>query len=295
MVKGARPLPALSSSTPVPPIVKWAGGKRQLLSALMSSCPVTFNRYFEPFAGGAALFFALACPGSYLSDTNGDLMQLYETVRDHMDPLVERLRQIQTSYRRLSSEAQATFFYELRQRYNERTSDSIEQSALFLALNRLAFNGLYRLNGQGAFNTPYGRYKNPDLVRANALLSAHLILQHATLATADYTAMASLVRHSDFCYIDPPYVPTSKTANFTSYTVNGFGWDDQVALAQFIRDLAHRGVYVMTSNANVPAIHELYHDCHIQVVPVRRAINSDATKRSGATEVLITTYPVPSH
>ncbi len=273
-------------------IVKWAGGKRQLLPQLMASCPSQFNRYFEPFAGGAALFFAVARTESYLSDINGDLIRLYQTVRDDVDRLIQRLTQIQTTYRAMLAEERVTFFYEIRSRYNERTTDSLEQSALFVALNRLAFNGLYRLNASGAFNTPFGRYKNPDIVRADALRAAHGALQNATLVEADYRAVGDLVRPGDLVYVDPPYAPLSRTADFTSYTANGFGWDEQVALAEFVRMLARRGVYVMASNADVPEIHELYQALHIQVVPVRRAINSDATKRTGATEVIITTYPV---
>ncbi len=273
-------------------IVKWAGGKRQLLPKLLESCPPQFNRYFEPFVGGGALFFALARPGSHLSDTNGDLIRLYQTVRDHVDALIARLTQIQTTYRSLPPESQSEFFYEMRFRYNERVADAVEQSALFVALNRLAFNGLYRLNARGAFNTPFGRYKNPNISRIDPIRTAHEVLQDATLVEADYTAIADIVRASDFCYIDPPYMPVSETAKFTSYTAKGFGWDDQVALAEFIRMLQQRGVYVMASNADVPAVHELYEGLHIQVVPVHRAINRDATKRAGATEVIITTYPV---
>lgn len=273
-------------------IIKWAGGKRQLLPQLLASSPPTFSRYFEPFAGGAALFFQLGRAGSYLSDTNGDLIRLYQTVRDHIDALIARLTELQTTYRSLLPQAQSTFFYDMRTRYNARTGDALEQSALFVALNRLAFNGLYRLNSRGAFNTPFGRYKNPDIVRAEVLRAAHAVLQGATLIETDYRAIADMVKASDFCYFDPPYMPASKTAKFTSYTAEGFGWEDQVALATFIRQLGHQGVYVMASNADVPAIHELYDGLHIQIVPVRRTINADATKRQGATEVIITTYPV---
>lgn len=280
------------ASVAAAPILKWAGGKRQLLPRLLASQPLSWNRYLEPFAGGAALFFALGRSGSYLSDTNGDLIRLYQVVRDRVEDLIDRLTAIQTAYRALLPEDQAAFFYTLRDRYNARQSDDLEQSALFFALGRLAFNGLYRVSATGRYNTPFGRYKNPDIVRAETLRAAHQVLQDAAIVEADYRAAGTTAQRSDLIYVDPPYTPASKTANFTSYTADGFGWKDQVALAEWVREMAGRGVYVMASNADVPEIHDLYRGLWIQVVPVRRAINSDATKRTGASEVIITTYPV---
>lgn len=274
------------------PILKWAGGKRQLLPWLMASQPPSWNRYLEPFAGGAALFFALGRPGSYLSDTNSDLIRCYQVVRDRVDAVIVRLTQIQTVYQALTPEHQAAFFYTLRDRYNARQADDLEQAALFLALGRLAFNGLYRVSATGRYNTPFGRYKNPDLVREESLREAQAVLQSATIVEADYRAAGEVAQPGDWLYVDPPYAPASDTANFTHYTADGFGWEDQIALADWVRDMARRGVWVMASNADVPAIHDLYHGLWIRVVPVRRAINADATKREGATEVIITTYPV---
>lgn len=280
------------ASVTADPILKWAGGKRQLLPRLLASEPPGWNRYLEPFAGGAALFFALGRPGAYLSDTNSDLIRLYQMVRDRVGDLIEQLSQIQIAYRAMMPDGQAAFFYTLRDRYNGRQADDLEHSALFLALGRLAFNGLYRVNARGGYNTPFGRYKNPDIVRAKILRAAHQVLQDATIVAADYEAASAVAQRGDWIYVDPPYVPASKTAYFTSYTADGFSWEDQVTLAAWVQEMAHRGVFVMASNADIPAIHELYRGLWIQVVPVRRAINSDATKRTGASEVVITTYPV---
>lgn len=277
---------------PATPIIKWAGGKRQLLPRLLASQPSSWNRYLEPIAGGAALFFALNRQDAYLSDTNGDLIRLYQVVRDRVDDLVARLTEIQTVYRALLPEAQAAYFYVLRDRYNARQTNDLEQSALFVALGRLAFNGLYRVNAKGFYNTPFGRYRRPDLVRAKTLRDAHHVLRNATIVEADYRAAGEVAQPGDFLYLDPPYAPASPTANFTSYTAGGFGWDNQIALASWVREMGERGVYVMASNADIPDIHALYQGLCIQVVPARRAINANATKRTGATEVLITTYPV---
>ncbi len=272
----------LNTISSVPVIVKWAGGKRQLLPRLLASQPSSWNRYLEPFAGGAALFFALGRSGSYLSDTNAELINMYQVVRDDVETLIEHLRRHRN---------EAEYYYAVRAQDPVALS-ALERASRFLYMLRVAFNGLWRENAAGRMNTPFGRYKNPDIVRADTLRAAHAVLQSATIVQADYAAAMEVAQASDLVYLDPPYAPSSKTANFTSYTAGGFSWADQEALAEQVRALGDRGVYVMASNADVPEIHDLYRGHWIQVVPVRRAINSDATKRTGASEVIITTYPV---
>ena len=273
--------PAPSAPAACPPI-KWAGGKRQLLPHLLASQPPAWNRYWEPFAGGAALFFALNRPGSYLSDTNPDLINLYQVIRDDVDALITDLRHHRN---------EAAYFYAIRAIPPESLSP-IARASRFLFLNKTCFNGLFRVNHQGRFNVPFGRYAHPLIVDPDGLHAAHRVLHTAEIVQADYTAIRSIAQPGDFVYMDPPYAPVSSTANFTQYTAQGFGWPDHVALADTIRFLASRGCFVMASNANVPAIHSLYRGLWIQVVPARRAINADTSKRTGATEVIITTYPV---
>ena len=285
--------PTLSASGPASPIVKWAGGKRQLLPHLLRSQPPVWRHYLEPFAGGAALFFALNQPHSYVSDTNSDLIQVYQTVRDHVDALIASLIPIQRDYDALPPSDRAAFFYALRDRYNRRQDSALVHSAVFLALGRLAFNGLYRVNAHGTYNTPFGHYSHPDIVRAQTLRCAQNLLQSATIVAVDYQAAVEIAQPFDFVYCDPPYTPVSPTAHFTHYTATGFSWADHVALAAWVHCMADRGVSVMVSHANLPAIYDLYHGLWCQVVPTRRAINADATQRTGMSEVILTTYPVP--
>ncbi|WP_338055272.1 DNA adenine methylase [Sulfobacillus harzensis] len=262
--------------------IKWAGGKRQLLPQLLAAQPSSWNRYLEPFAGGAALFFALRAPGAYLSDTNPELINMYRVIRDDVESLIAHLRRHRN---------EAEYFYAVRA-LNPESLTPTERASRLIFLNKTCFNGLFRVNSKGKFNVPFGRYQNPVIVNPDRLRAAHRVLQTAEIVEADYSAVLDVAQPHDFVYVDPPYVPVSTTANFTSYTADGFNWSDQVQLANMVRQLAQRRCYVMASNADVPAIHNLYRGMWIQVVPVRRAINSDATKRSGATEVIITTYPV---
>lgn len=264
------------------PVVKWSGGKRQILARLMALQPPRWKRYLEPFAGGAALFFALGAPGSYLSDTNGELINMYEVLREHPEPLIAHLSRHKN---------EEDYYYQARA-LDPTSLSPLERASRFLYLLRVCYNGLWRENSSGKMNTPFGCYRNPDIVQEALLRGAHGVLQSATIVKADFKAVLTVAQPGDWVYCDPPYAPVSKTANFTSYTRLGFGWSDQEMLAEAIRSLARQGVHVMASNADVPEIHELYKGLDIRVVPVRRAINSNAAKRRGATEVIITTYPV---
>ena len=264
------------------PVCKWSGGKRQLLPHLIASRPPQWNRYLEPFVGGGALFFALGQPDSYISDTNSELMNMYRVLRDNVDALIEHLGRHHN---------ESSHYYAVRAQ-NPAHLSPLERASRLLFLLRVCYNGLWRENAAGQMNTPFGRYKNPDIVQEKILRAAHLVLQTATIVEADYQQAAQVAGPGDWVYLDPPYVPVSKTANFTSYTAHGFNWADQELMADMVRELGGRGVFVMTSNADVPAIHDLYRGLYIQVVPARRAINSNPTKRSGVTEVIVTTYPV---
>ncbi len=264
------------------PVCKWSGGKRQLLPHLIASRPSRWRRYLEPFVGGGALFFALGQPDSYISDTNAELINMYRVLRDDVDALVEHLGRHRN---------ESSYYYAVRAQDPAHLSP-LERASRLLFLLRVCYNGLWRENAAGQMNTPFGRYHNPDIVQEKSLRAAHHVLKTATIAESDYRAVARLAEPGDWVYLDPPYAPVSKTANFTSYTAHGFNWADQEAMAQLVREMGQRGVFVMTSNADVPAIHDLYHGLPIQIVPARRAINSNPAKRTGITEVIITSYPV---
>lgn len=273
-----RPLPLI----PARPIIKWAGGKAQLLPTLHRFLPPMgrIRRYFEPFLGGAAMFFSLQHPRSILSDTNAELINLYEVVRDHTAELIAALRQ--HVYAR-------DHYYAVRAQ-NPAALSPVERAARLIYLNKTCFNGLYRVNRRGQFNVPFGCYTNPTICDAPNLEAAARALCLATLILGDYATVLRDACLGDFIYFDPPYHPLSPTATFTSYTDRSFDAADQARLAQTFRRLHAAGCYLMQSNSDTPLIHELYAGFRIARITANRAINSRADRRGPISELVITNY-----
>lgn len=270
------------------PIVKWAGGKSRLLGELLCRVPDRMRVYAEPFSGGAALFFALPeaekkFKKAILSDQNADLIACYRAVRDDVDTILRELKKYK--YER-------ELFYQTRDRDVSKMSDA-ERGARFLFLNRTCYNGLWRVNAKGQFNVPFGRYKNPRIVDEENLREASAALQNVDLRVSDFSDVLASLRKDDFAYVDPPYVPVSKTAAFTSYASGGFSDADQVRLLEAVRRAKKRGVNVMLSNADTARSRELYEEFAVHIVKVARPINSDAKKRGDAREVIVTTWEKP--
>lgn len=263
------------------PIVKWAGGKTKLLSRIRGRMPATIRTYAEPFAGGAALFYALANDGEFkraiLADRNEDLVACYRAVRDSVDRLIEELRQY-----RYDQE----LFYAVRDRDPSKMND-VERGARFLFLNRTCFNGLWRVNASGKFNVPFGRYKNPRIIDEPGLRAAARAFAKADIRNADFAEVTKDLRPGDFAYFDPPYVPLSKTADFTAYAEGGFGPEDQARLVETFRHLKARGVPAMISNADTEETRALYREFAVHQVEAPRSINADASKRGNTTELLV--------
>jgi DNA adenine methylase len=287
---------AKASSSAPRPVVKWAGGKWKLLERLAPRVPPgRFGTYAEPFAGGAAMFFSLADGARFerarLADKNEELISLYRAIKDDVSALVERLRKIATRYAAMDEEARSELFYAVRQKTTKGMSDA-ERGARLLFLNKTCFNGLWRVNSKGVFNVPFGRYDNPRILDEDGLRAAHLALQHAEIVNDDFAALAGGLGPGDFVYFDPPYVPASKTANFTSYAADGFGAPEQERLASTMAELRERGVRAMLSNGATPEAEELYarHDLHVTRILAPRSINSDPTKRGDVAELVVTTY-----
>lgn len=279
------PLPTFADLIPlipVRPIIKWAGGKAQLLPTLHRFLPPMdcVHRYFEPFLGGAAVFFSLQHPRSVLSDTNAELINLYEVVRDHTAELIAALR--------LHVYARS-YYYAVRAQ-DPAALSSVERAARLIYLNKTCFNGLYRVNSQGQFNVPFGRYTNPTICDAGNLEAAACALRPATLILGDYDAVLHDAGTGDFIYYDPPYHPLSPTASFTSYTDRSFDATDQARLAQTFRRLHAASCYLMQSNSDTPLIHELYAGFRIACITANRAINSRADRRGPISELVITNY-----
>jgi len=264
-------------------IVKWAGGKRKLLPQLLLRVPETYGCYYEPFAGGAALFFQLAPDRAVLSDANADLIATYIAVADDVESVIKGL----VFHRRKHS---CDHYYATRTRWNDRELpwSAAYRAATFIYLNKTCFNGLWRVNRAGAFNVPIGRYTHPPICVPDALRAASALLVRATLRCADYRVAIADARRGDFVYFDPPYDPVTSTANFTSYTTGAFGSDDQRALADTARDLVARGIRVMLSNSDTPFIRSLYRGFLVERVKCARAINSNAARRGEVDEVIIT-------
>lgn len=247
------------------------------------------------------MFFALAegearpFRRALLSDRNEELVALYTAIKGDVDRLIELVRGYQEKHARKSQAAKAEHFYEVR-KLDTSGMTSAERGARLLFLNKTCFNGLWRVNAAGQFNVPFGKYDNPKILDEEGLRSAHAALACATIRCADYTSVTRELREGDFAYFDPPYMPVSKTANFTAYAANGFGWDEQVALAAELARLRDRGVAAMLSNAETPELVELYesHGFAIDRIRAARAINSDPTKRGDVTELVVTTYRGPA-
>ena len=293
------------------PLLKWAGGKRQLLPALRRFYPSSFNRYWEPFLGSGAVFFDLQAQGllnghaSVLSDSNADLIACYTEVRDRPREVIEELSGLAREHQQHGS----THFYAVRdERFNPQRQAltalagalpyTPSLAAMFIYLNRTGYNGLFRLNADGAFNVPAGRYANPRICDADNLHRVSKALQSpdVRLVVQRFDQVVFDVEPGDFVYFDPPYAPLSKTARFTSYTAGGFNGGDQVLLRDVGIALARGGCHIVISNSTAPEIAELYeHSKDVSAaalrcykVPARRAINSNAGRRGNIDEYIIT-------
>ena len=275
------------------PFVKWAGGKTQLLPMVDKHIPPTFNRYFEPFLGGGALFFHLSAKNlefiSYLSDINEDLINAYKVVKDKVDDLIGLLKHHETEYKKSPHE----YYYQLRA--NIKPLSDVESAARFIALNKTCYNGLYRVNSKGVFNVPMGRYKDPLICDSNNLpkVSTALRESKAKIRMSNYkNILLENAEEDDFIYLDPPYNPVSNTAYFTRYTDTAFKNEDQQELADVFRILNERKCKILLSNSDTHFIRSLYKDFakYMKEVDVIRAINSVASKRIGHRELLIRNY-----
>ncbi|MBD3260431.1 MAG: Dam family site-specific DNA-(adenine-N6)-methyltransferase [Candidatus Altiarchaeales archaeon] len=270
------------------PFLKWVGGKQQLLNQYDQLFPKTFDSYFEPFIGGGAVFFHLQQKGITgnirLSDSNEELINAYRVVRGHIDELIAMLKFHQENHSK-------GYYYRIRELDRLPIKlNHIERAARTLYLNKTCYNGLYRVNSKGQFNSPMGSYKNPNIANESVLRQASEALQDAFLMSGDFSGVLNWAMRGDFVYFDPPYDPISDTANYTGYTANGFDDKDQFRLWVLFRDLTNRGCYCMLSNADTELVRDTYKHFRIETVQARRAVNSKAGKRGPINEVVILNY-----
>lgn len=272
------------------PFLKWVGGKGQLLPELVKRVEMVgdFGRYHEPFLGGGALFFELYRAGAlkkqaYLSDTNPRLIEAYEGVRDHVDELIDLLNR----HKRLHSEEH---FYRVRAKVPKTLP---ERAARIIYLNKTCYNGLYRENSRGEFNSPFGRYKNPVICDEDNLRAASKALKKAKIEARHFQTVADYAERGDLVYFDPPYHPVSETASFQGYHKGAFGEDSQRLLAEVYAKLAAKEAYVLLSNSMTELVQVLYKNFTLDSVQANRAVNSRGDRRGKVSEAMIRNFGPP--
>ena len=270
------------------PFTKWTGGKRQLLGELRSYMPETYGRYFEPFVGGGALFFDLAPEKAVINDFNEELINAYRQIKNNPAELINLL----IKHKENNSK---DYYLELRSadrdgRISRMTG--VERAARILYMLRVDFNGLYRVNSKNQFNVPYGRYKNPKIVDVDLLyqISEYLNENDVEILRTDFAEAVKDAQTGDFVYFDPPYIPLNETSSFTSYTHEGFSYEEQIRLRNTFKELTERGVYAMLSNSSSPLVEELYKDFNIYFVEAQRTNGAKSSSRGKISEIIVTNY-----
>ncbi len=266
------------------PVLKWAGGKTQMLSELLPRVPKSYGKYIEPFFGGGALFFSLQPENAIISDSNPELINMYLQVTNHLDDVISYLQKYENT---------SEMFYEVRALKWE-TLPKAEAAARTIYLNKTCFNGLYRVNKIGQFNTPFGKYKNPKICDVDALRIASKALKKANILCGDYfLVLDHYAQPGDFVFLDPPYLPISQNADFKRYTKDQFYEEDHVELAKMIGRLHDRGCYIILTNSNHPLVHKLYDSYNIEVIQTKRHISCHGDARKGE-DVIVTIPPKQS-
>lgn len=278
----------MNNTTNVSPFVKWAGGKRQLLSQIKERMPEKYNNYYEPFVGGGAVLFGVLPANALINDINKSLINAYRKICDEPHQFLEAVNKLDSEM----WEDGKTYFYSLRERYNDKMMKmeyDVELAALFVFINKHCFNGLYRVNGRGLFNVPYNKSRRVS-VDANLIIETSKYLQGVTIMEGDFQDACTNAGKGDFVFLDSPYAPLNPTS-FEAYTKEGFDIESHRRLARLYEELTDRGCYCMLTNHNTEFIKELYGNkgYKIDVVSVKRMINSDASKRVGE-EVIICNY-----
>ena len=270
------------------PILKWVGGKRQLLKEIIPLIPDDFLTYHEPFIGGGAVLLELQPKRAVINDYNSELINVYNVIKSNSKDLLTILKEHEV----MNSEE---YFYKIRsldRNNNYNLMSDVERAGRIIYLNKTCYNGLFRVNSSGQFNSPYGRYKKPNIVNEEAvlLLSEYFNNNKINIICGDYRKALSLCKAGDFVYLDPPYMPISSSSSFTGYTENGFDVSEQLTLKEECDKLNEKGVKFMLSNSDHELIKEIYVDYNIKIIKAKRVINSNAKKRGEINEVLIRNY-----
>ncbi len=266
------------------PFLKWAGGKRQLLEPILKDIP-HFNHYYEPFVGGGAVYFALQPKRATINDLNKELVLAYKVVKDDVESLISLLSKWPN---------ESSFFYRIRSMdrlNNFGDMPPLLHAARLIYLNHTCYNGLYRENKKGFFNTPFGKYQNPKICSEDNLRQASSVLQKSNteILNMDFADVVLRAKGGDFVYLDPPY-DSLKPDSFTAYQGGGFNRTDQIRLKQTVDMLDKKGVSFLLSNTATPFILDLYKEYSIQIITAKRPINSNGKGRGNVEEVLVRNY-----
>jgi len=271
----------------VAPVLKWVGGKRQILEDLAPLLPGKITPYCEPFVGGGAMLFDLQPKIAYVNDINSELIRVYEVIKNDVENLIDALQDFKN---------ETDYFYSVRDWDRDKVKyaalPDLKKAARTLYLNKTCYNGLFRVNNAGEFNSPFGNYRNPNIVNAPTLRAVSSYLNNAViyLTAIDYADVLRALPKGTFVYLDPPYDPVSDTSSFTGYSRGGFTRDDQIRLRECCDELHKRGHKFMLSNSATSFIKEQYAAYHITIVQAKRAINSDGAKRGEVNEVVVRNY-----
>ena len=272
------------------PFVKWLGGKTKLLPQLNALQPESFDKYYEPFIGGGALFLSISPTKAVINDLNPHLVNLYTQVRDNLDTFILKVGELINVYLELEDEAREAFYYLIRDEFNQRTDDDVWGASMFLFLNKTCYNGVYRENNNGKFNVPFGRRKTISLNDIESIRLASNTLQGAEILNGGYADALHSAQNGDFVYLDPPYVPLNATSNFTQYVGSNFGSKEHIELKNIFEELHNRGCKLMMSNSDTEIVKDLYKDFNFTKVLAERAVNCKAQGRGKITELVITNY-----
>ncbi|NLL47514.1 MAG: DNA adenine methylase [Firmicutes bacterium] len=277
----------MKGNSPMAPVLKWVGGKRQLLPEIRTIIPKDIGVYYEPFLGGGAVLFDLQPPRAVVNDINHELINVYCVIRDQVEELIEHLR---------GHRNEAAYFYTVRGFDRERSAyeqlSATERASRILYLNKTCYNGLFRVNQQGEFNAPFGRYRNPNIVNEAGLraVSEYFNRAQITFQNVDFARAVEGATKGDFVYFDPPYDPITESANFTGYDKGGFSRSEQIRLKELCDELDRGGIKFLLSNSATDFILDLYGSYHVRIVQAKRSVNSKANKRGYVDEVLVANY-----
>ena len=273
----------------VKPFVKWAGGKRQLVPTILANhLPKNYNlqTYYEPFIGGGALLFSLQPKKAVINDSNAELINCYKIIKNSLDELIEDLKNHKNN---------EYYYYDIRdwdREKNFKSKTEVQRASRIIFLNKTCYNGLFRVNSQGQFNVPFGKYKNPNILDIAVLKAVNKYLNEnqVRILNSDFQEAVKDAKGGDFIYLDPPYDPVSETASFTGYDVNGFNKQEQRRLKEVFDDLNSRGCHILLSNACTEFIEDLYKDYPHTKISAIRAINCNGKKRGKVDEILVKNY-----